>query len=361
MNESFDIYEKIEQYCLDLMDEHERFYFESEINQNPALAKAVHEYQILLNTFDHQQNSHFIHSSLDQLHRENRSHTDVLINQLTLHIHKYWRTATVAASVAFIASILTFTVARNVYKKDTRAQYLTLRNEINSIKKDQTSIKNEFNKVKETQINIPDYPSKYTGTAFAISRNGYIVTNYHVIEGGSKIFVFTADNTPHSAQLVAKDPTHDLAILRIVDSGFSFGNRVPYSLRKSAPGIAQRIYSLGYPKSDIVYSEGYISSITGFEGDTIHYQLELPSGPGVSGAPVIDESGNIIGIISGKQSHTSGVTFAVKAKSLLEMCKDLQEEDFTPYEIQNNELFGMNRPSQVKKITPYVCLVKVYN
>ena len=360
MNRPFDQYEQIEKYCLDLMDERERMFFEQEIAQNTALASAVSEYKTLLNSFDHMQSSAFIHSSLDQLHHHSRSQTQVIINQLKLHVNKYWRTASVAASVAFVASMLTFLGARSIYKRDTHAQYQTLRSEINSIKRHQNDIKEEVDKVKQSKIEVPDYPSKYSGTGFAISQNGYLVTNMHVIEGYKKIFVFTADNVGHESQVIVADTANDLAILKINETGFSFGSKIPYSVKKNTPTLAQRIYSLGFPKNEIVYNEGYISSTTGFDGDTARYQLELPSGPGVSGAPIVDEHGNVIGVVSGKQSQSEGITFAIKSKSLLKLIKTLPT-DFSANEIQNNELSGLARSAQVKKMQPFLCVVKVYN
>lgn len=363
MNAPIDQNELIEQYCLGLLDSEQQVIFEHKMAQDPAFKNDVIEFQMLLNTLSHQEGSTFIHESLDRLHQQTRSNTSVLFHQLSLHVNRYWKTASVAASVAFVASILTFTVARSIYKQNERAQYLTLRNEINSIKKDQRQIEKEVDKVKKNHISaipVPNYPSKYSGTAFALNREGILVTNLHVVEGFSKIFVFTADNEGHACELLASDPENDLAILKINETNFSFGNRVPYSLRANSPAVAQRVFSLGFPKNDVVYNEGYVSSLTGFEGDSQHYQLELPSGPGVSGAPVIDEHGNVIAIISGKQSQTNGVTFAVKSKSLLQLLKSVPKE--TPaIDLHSNALSGLGRSAQVKKIAPYVCVVKVYN
>lgn len=359
MNESSNTYELIEKYCLDLMDEQEQAYFESDMQANPALKKAVEEYRLLLQTFDHAQNSEFIHRSLDSLHLHSRTQTEKVFTQLRLHVNKYWRTASVAASVAFLASILTFVAARSVYKKDTHTQYLKLRNEINTIKKNQADIASEVDHVKKS-TEVPDEPSKYSGTGFALSQNGYLVTNLHVIEGYDKIFVFTQDNVGHQGEVVVTDEVNDLAILRIKDQNFTFPSRVPYSVRKANLSLAQRVYTLGYPKSDIVYSEGYISSITGFEGDSSQYQLELPSVPGISGSPIIDETGNVVGIVSGKQSLSEGITYAVRSKALLNLIKDLPM-DFAKNEINNNLLKGQTRANQVKNIQPCVCVVKVYN
>ena len=109
-----------------------------------------------------------------------------------------------------------------------------------------------------------------------------------------------------------------------------------------------------------MYNEGYISSITGFEGDSSRYQLELPSGPGVSGAPIIDETGNIIGVISGKQSQSEGITYAIKSKSLISLFKSLPK-DFNSVELTSNLIRKETRANQVRKIQPFICVVKVYN
>ncbi|MBP9932156.1 MAG: trypsin-like peptidase domain-containing protein [Chitinophagaceae bacterium] len=360
MNDANSTYELIEKYCLDLMDEREKMYFEKEMDMNPALKSAVEEYQLILLSVDHMQSKAFIRSALDQLHSNSRSQTQILLNNLKLHVNKYWKTASVAASVAFMASMLTFLFARNVYKKDTHAQVQELKGEIRSIKKGQNEIKSEVNRVKKQLVAVPDEQAKYTGTGFALSQNGYLVTNLHVLKGFDKIFVFTNDNIGHQAAVVATDEVNDLAILKITETDFRFDTKVPYAIRKANPNIAQRVYSLGYPKDDIVYNEGYISSATGFMGDSSRYQLELPSAPGVSGAPVIDEFGTVIGIVSGKQTESNGITYVIRSKALLNLSKQLPD-DFSEKEILNSTIKGQNRSEQVKKIQPFVCMVKVYN
>lgn len=363
MHTPMDQHEWIERYCLGTLNEEEKTLIEEKMAKDPTFKQTVLEFNTLLDSLSYQESRTWVHDSLNQIHHQTRSHNNVLFHQLSLHVNRYWKTASVAASVAFVASILTFTVARSIYKHDERARYQTLRNEINSIKNDQRQIKREVDKVKKTNntvIPVPNYPSKYSGTAFALDREGLLVTNLHVVDGFSSIFIFTNDNVGHACRLIAADRNNDLAILKVDEPNFNFGARVPYALRANTPGIAQRVFSLGYPKNDIVYNEGYVSSLTGFEGDSLHYQLELPSGPGVSGAPVIDENGNILAIISGKQSQTNGVTFAVKSKALLNLIKTLPKNQ-TINELHTNSMNSMPRSAQVKKIAPYVCIVKVYN
>lgn len=362
MNDQFNTYELVEKYCLGLMDEKEKLFFEIEMENNPALFKLVQEHQTLLLTFDHHNNKEFIKYSLDSIHQHHQNHTQVLLKQLKFSVNKYWRTASVAACVAFMASTFTFLIARSVYKKDTRETYQELKGDINNIKKNQNAInKKVVNLEKEKSIvKPPEGDSKYSGTGFAISKNGYVVTNLHVVDGFTKIFTFTEDGVGHQCELAATDEVNDLAILKITESDFSFNGKLPYSIKKSNLNLAHRIYSLGYPKNEIVYNEGYISSITGFEGDTNKFQLELPSSPGVSGAPIIDETGNILGIISGKQSQTEGVTYAIRTKALLNLVKTLPE-DFSSSTLQDNSIRSQNRSGQINQIQRFVCMVKVYN
>jgi len=360
MNEHTNTYELVEKYCLGLMDDKEKLFFEIELENNPALNKLVLEHTTLLNTFDHHANKEFIKYSLGSIHEHNQSHTQLLFRQLKLSVNKYWRTASVAACVAFMASACTFLIARSVYKKDTHAQYQLLKGEINSIKRDQKNIKNEVDRVKMDVVQVPSEPSQFSGTGFAISKNGYIVTNLHLVEGYNKIFTFTEDGVGHQSTVIATDELNDLAILKITESDFAFEGKLPYSIRKSGLNLAHRVYSLGFPKNDIVYNEGYISSTTGFEGDTNKFQLELPSSPGVSGAPIIDETGNVLGIISGKQSQTEGVTYAIKNKALLNLVKSLPK-DFSGNNFQESSIKGQNRGGQIHQIQRFVCMVKVYN
>ena len=360
MNGPINTYELIEKYCLDLMDDREKLFFEMEIEKNPALKSAVYDHKTLMLSFEHMQDRDFIHSTLDHIHSSSRSNTDAVLNQLKLHVNKYWKTASVAASVAFMASILTFMVARNVYQRDNQNSVIQLKGYINNIEKEQKKINNEIAKVKKKVTPVPVGPSKFTGTSFALTQNGYIVTNFHVIDGYSKIFTFTSDNVGHQTEVVATDEENDLAILKITESDFKFDSKIPYSIKKSNPSIAQRIYSLGFPKEDIVYNEGYISSTTGFQGDSSHYQLELPSSSGMSGSPIVDESGNIVGIISDKLSQSEGITFAVKSKALINLFKKLPK-DFNRNEIASNQIKSDSRSNQIKKIQPFVCVVKVYN
>ncbi len=357
MSEATNTYELIEKYCLGLMDNKEKMLFEKDCANNPAALKAIEEYKAVLDTFNHIHNKQWVQNELDVLHTANKNSIPALTNYLKLHINKYWKTASVAASVAFIASMFSFFMARNVYKKDAAMQLNLVNKEIRDIKRNQNKISNDLNKVASK---VPDAPSRFMGTSFAISNDGYFVTNKHVIEGGNKIFVFTNDNIGHQASIIATDNDNDLAILKIDEDNFSLGkNDIPYSIRGSKGTLAQKVYTLGYPKNEIVYSEGYISSINGRDGDSSKFQLELPSAPGISGAPLFDELGNIIGIVNSKESTTEATTYAIKSGILTKFIT--ADKEISVKQLSTSSIKKETRTEQIKLVQPFVCVVKVYN
>ena len=75
---------------------------------------------------------------------------------------------------------------------------------------------------------------------------------------------------------------------------------------KSSTDVAEPIYTMGFPRNEIVYSEGYLSAKTGFKGDTLSCQLGIAANPGNSGGPVFNHDGEVIGILSTKEAEAEG-------------------------------------------------------
>jgi S1-C subfamily serine protease len=122
------------------------------------------------------------------------------------------------------------------------------------------------------------------------------------------------------------------------------------------------VYTLGYPRNEIVYGKGYISAETGFRGDSGSYQISVPVNPGNSGGPVIDSHGQVLGIITGKQLPSEDIAFAVKSSFLAGMLDSLPGK-LDKYALLNSRssLSGLSRVNQIKKLQPFIFLVKVYN
>ena len=136
---------------------------------------------------------------------------------------------------------------------------------------------------------------------------------------------------------------------------------MPYAISKSSTDLASPIYTLGYPRDEIVYGEGYLSAKTGFNGDTLSCQISIPANPGNSGGPVLNQQGEIVGILSTRETAAEGVVFALQAKHIHKALIDLKKD--TSYQrvklSSKSSLAGMDRTQQVKKVEDYVFMVKV--
>ena len=135
-----------------------------------------------------------------------------------------------------------------------------------------------------------------SGTGFLITKDGYLFTCHHVIENASEISVsFNSEVFP--AKIVSEDSTNDLALLKIE------GTFPAIALNFDEPGkMGQKVFTLGYPNPDlqgvgVKYTNGTISSLTGFHDNVSLYQISVPVQPGNSGGPLVDENGNVLGII----------------------------------------------------------------
>ena len=259
-----------------------------------------------------------------------------------------------AAAALVLATALSTFFVMDKKVADNGNQYMVLRREIETIKNSQSKILDSI-KVKEEHFDIP----LFGGTGFAVTNDGFVATNYHVVKDANSIYIQTATGETLKAYMVAFEPNSDVALLKIEDSKFRFGKTpLPYSFANASSGLGQKVYTIGFPQDDLVYNEGYISCETGFQQDSSSYQLEITSNPGQSGAPVLDNNGNLIALITGKQSNTSGKTFAVHTGSLLQLIHSLPS-DLNVNLASSNKLKGLDRTQQVNKLRNYVCAVKV--
>ncbi|MDB5019506.1 MAG: Protease Do, partial [Pedobacter sp.] len=132
---------------------------------------------------------------------------------------------------------------------------------------------------------------------------------------------------------------------------------------KMSAGMGEHVYTLGYPKDDAVLGEGYLSSNTGFGGDSLSYQVDIRVNPGNSGGPLLDNQGNIIGIISAKESQVDGAAYAIKSKYILEALRAIPQDSLENNVALNKKssLQGLIRTKQIQKMQDYVFMIKVYN
>ncbi|MEJ7693297.1 S1C family serine protease [Daejeonella sp.] len=271
--------------------------------------------------------------------------------------NKYRVSAAIAATVAMIAVFGTL-FSTGYFAQGISSNFTQMRRDINNIKRSQNAlIKNISDKPSRGPVN----PGQFGGTGFALSANGYIVTNYHVIKGADSVYVQNNAGEVFKVKQIYTDPTYDIAVLQIEDPAFSLAS-LPYTFKKSASDIGQSVYTIGFPRDDQVYGEGYVSSRNGFAGDTVAYQVSIPVNPGNSGGPLLDTKGNIVGIINGKQTFADGAAFAIKSNYILESIQAISQDSLEKKLVLNkrNTLTGLSRQDQIKKLEPYIFMVKVY-
>lgn len=139
-----------------------------------------------------------------------------------------------------------------------------------------------------------------TGTGWVCS-DGYIVTNYHVVEGHEDLYVVSETNKL-KAEMVAKDKINDIVLLEVNHPDFS-PNAIPISSQKAH--VAQDIFTIGYPHPDMMgsspkFSSGKINSLFGIGDDPRTFQISAPVQAGNSGCPLLNDKGEAIGIVTYK-------------------------------------------------------------
>jgi len=139
------------------------------------------------------------------------------------------------------------------------------------------------------------------GTGFIVSSNGHVLTNHHVIgRCVGDIHGNLAGQSAVTLRVVSTDETNDLALLQ---TPAPFKDVVPIRATAIHPGDA--VIAIGYPfhgllTSDFTVTTGIVSSLSGILNDTRYLQISAAVQPGNSGGPLLDTSGNIVGVVAEK-------------------------------------------------------------
>jgi S1-C subfamily serine protease len=271
---------------------------------------------------------------------------------------RYWPHLAVAATVAIVSVVGTLITVRSLEEKQT-AYYQVLRRIVDKTTKELKSVKDDIAKTKNKDDR---FAGKYTGTGFLISSAGFIVTSHHVIKGADSVYVQNEVLGRFKANILFSDPDNDVAILRIDDPLFKSVHNVPFRINPEEASLGENVFTLGFPREDIVFGEGSVSAATGFRQNENAYQVSVPVNPGNSGGPLMNEQGDVIGIISGIQTETSGAAFAIKSRILLDVIKEVPDSLKTSLKLPvQSYLRGSNKVQQIKRWKEFVFMVKVFN
>lgn len=372
-------YTTIEKYLEGKLEGETLADFERQMANNSELAQEVEEHRVLIENLEKVRYREEMKAKMNALHTEllevdeasNISKSGAKLRKLW---HKYQSIVAIAASVTIIFLGNTFfnlKQVRSVEEKQS-ASYQQLKREVRVVKEKQRNIEAKTKKLEiDTKKAITAQVKSSGATALVISPTGFLVTNYHVIKGADSIYIETKKDSTLmrlKVKAVYGDEGKDLAILRVTDTSFTTFGQLPFALRTEEANLAESVYTLAYPREEIVYGEGTISAQTGYRGNPNSYQISIPVNPGNSGAPVMDARGNLVGLITGKDKKMEGATFAIKAKHLADIMhsitQDLEVTDSLRKPLikpTTNYLQYLQRPQQVRKLRKFVFVVKVYN
>lgn len=177
-----------------------------------------------------------------------------------------------------------------------------------------------------------------TGTGFFVSVAGLVATNWHVVDGAKRIYVYPLSNPDgYGARVAIKDPINDLAVLRLDDyiPAPEGCVEMPYSIESARRvALGQKVVTIGYPLSSLLgsspkYTEGVISSRSGIQDDPRTFQFDATIQPGSSGSPLLDPEGHVLGVVVASlnasylykkiETLPQNVNFAIKSDYLLNL------------------------------------------
>jgi S1-C subfamily serine protease len=198
----------------------------------------------------------------------------------------------------------------------------------------------------------PDLPPAYkpketrkekgysTGTGFFISEDGYLITNYHVVQDAKDIIVITYNNKELKGNFINGNSNEDIALIKV--------NAVTKALpilKKHNIAKGEEVFTLGYPLVQIQGQEqkasfGRINSLTGIKGDLHFFQIDIPVQPGNSGGPLINTKGQVAGVVTATLDQLvtlkmsghipQNVNYAVKSDYLVPLIRHTLGNNWSP-------------------------------
>lgn len=338
--------------------------FTSRLEKEPAFARAFKEHKQLVSDLQENAKRQDLRRQLQSIHAKEIGNGRVIpMHKEENFAQKHARTLVVAASTALIAVLSTVALLSTggYLLKKQNSQITDLGRQVMELKASSEGI---IDGIRKTNNNKKYAPANFEGSAFALNNKGYIVTSFHMVNGADSIFVQNAQTERCLTKLVFCDPKLDLAVLRLVNDATYKNWKVPFTIKEKSADIGEKVFTLGYPRKDVVYGEGALSSLSGYSNDTSMYQVSIPVNPGNSGGPLLDESGNVIGVIRGKISSAEGTSFAIKAEQILRsietMAAEEQKNDLLTGSARKSPLRNLRRAEQIRKINPYVFNVLIY-
>ena len=355
-----------ERYIRGEMTPEERNLFEHLRQSNPQIDQLVVEHTLFLEKFTHYGETKRLRSELQAVHQQLAQEGGIDQQRPAIVVtlwKKYKRTVFVAASIAGITALCISGLISLLSPKVSNDKIELLSRRLGAQDYHLNKLDNQIRSVEAATA-----PDSYGigGTGFLIDGKGYLITNAHVVGNATHLKVQNSIGE-YDARLIQLAAHSDLALLKIDDTSFHAFNGLPYGISKTGADLGEDVFTLGYPRPEIVYGKGYLSAETGFQGDTSTFQLTIAANPGNSGTPVLNNDGEVVGMVTGEQKNAQGMVFALRSKNIFQaldaMRSDstLQKADSTLTHLHiplSSSLKSVDRKQQIKRIEDYIFIVK---
>ncbi len=351
-------------YLLGNLSKEQKHEFEQRLTSDKEFADAFDKHREMFRLLNLHEERTQLRKALKAIH-ENEIGVEpkVIPIKKETTIKQVGKTVAMAAGVGLVAVLTTLALLSTggyLLKKQGNEMDV-MSHKLEMLESNQEAIVKGITSVGEKAIKIA--PANLEGSGFALNNKGFILTSWHMVNGADSIFIENSITGRSITKIIFSDPKMDIAILKIEDKTISKNWQVPFSFSNKPSDIGEKVFTLGYPRKDVVYGEGALSSLTGYRDDTTMYQVSIPVNPGNSGGPLLDEQGNIIGLIRGKITNAEATSFAIKSKEILRTINNIAPDSLkNELTVSNkkNSLKGIKRSEQIKRLNPYVFNVMVY-
>jgi serine protease Do len=210
-----------------------------------------------------------------------------------------------------------------------------------------------------------------TGSGFIVSKDGYVLTNNHVVEGADRVKVILTDRREFKARVVGRDPQTDIAVLKIE------GNNLPTVVLgdDSKTRVGEWAVAIGNPlgldftvTAGIISAKGRARELRGLNSNTYaiqdFIQTDAAINPGNSGGPLVNIRGEVVGINSAIASQTgyySGYGFAIPITLAKTVMDDIIAHGRVRRAIMGAGILDVNAEDAAVNKLPEIAGVKIEN
>lgn len=338
-----------DKYLLGQMNEEEQQEFHKRLNADEILKKSFEEYQLVIQSFNDYHQEADLKGKLNEWYIQ--EHFRIKQNNKKI----WWKVSYIAASVALVFSFAGIWFYESLIKETKKQgnEIVYLKKELKQIQSQQNKLVRNIKKIEEKNY----APANSQSTGFLFAPN-YLLTTFHSIQNADSLFVENDLFPRTSARVVYTNADLDVAVVYVP----SLKIKPAFNFFKMFCDFGQRVYTFGFPTNQLVYNEGYISALSGYNNDTAFYQITMSLNPGNSGAPLFNNNGQVVGMIVSKNINMEGVAFAIKSNMLLTLKDSLPADSIKDVWAKafRNAYSHPAKKSSIRELTPFIFKIFVY-